>query len=143
MESEPGRPFEHSEYLTLSWMSGYPFLASLAVGGFVAWLWWYRQAQRSVPGPNGWPLIGCTIELVPKWGRVHDFFLEQFSDTTKTFYLPFGYPHVGVYTVDPANVEYILKTNFSNYPKVSSIMPPCAALVNLGFGVLFTCCCVC
>jgi hypothetical protein len=102
-------------------MSGYPLLAALAVGGFVAWLWWYRMAQRSIPGPKGWPLIGCIMEVTPNWPRLHDWFFEQYSDATKTFYLHFTYPLVGVYTVDPANVEYILKTNFSNYPKVSRI----------------------
>ncbi|KAG0628335.1 hypothetical protein M758_1G019000 [Ceratodon purpureus] len=132
MENEPGCPYHRSQDLLMSWMSGYPFLVASAIGGFVAWLWWYRQAQRNIPGPKGWPVIGCTIEVMAKWHRMHDWFAEQYSDTTKTFYLYFAYPQIGVYTVDPANVEYILKTNFSNYPKGRTNNYPLHDLLGTG-----------
>ena len=91
------------------------------VTGFVAWIWWYRHAQHKFPGPKRWPLLGCTFELVANWSRLHDWLRQQFSDERKTIHIAFA-SHLGdaVYTVDPANVEYLLKTNFANYPKVSS-----------------------
>ncbi|KAG0608163.1 hypothetical protein M758_8G084100 [Ceratodon purpureus] len=88
------------------------------VSAFLVWLWWYRHAQSKVAGPKRWPLIGSTFELVANWDRMHDWLREQFSNEQKTILLAFA-AHLGdaVYTVDPANVEYVLKTNFANYPK--------------------------
>ena len=100
---------------------------AIAIGGFMAWLWWYRQAQHNIIGPKRWPLIGSTIEVVLNWDRLHDWMLEQFSEDTKTFHLATVAtvnPLPSLYTVDPRNVEYILKTNFSNYPKVGNIFTP-------------------
>ena len=84
-----------------------------------AWLWWYRHSQTS--GLKRWPLIGSTIELVANWDRMHDWLWEHFSEDRTTIEVSFA-SHIGgaVYTVDPANVEYLLKANFANYPKVSA-----------------------
>ncbi|KAG0560232.1 hypothetical protein KC19_10G164500 [Ceratodon purpureus] len=119
MKSEPGWSFQYHSMSHLIGMSAGPILVALAIGGFVTWLWWYGQAQRNTQGPKRWPLIGSTIEIVLNWDRLHDWMLEQFSDT-KTFHLATMAtvsPLPSIFTVDPANVEYILKTNFSNYPK--------------------------
>jgi hypothetical protein len=52
---------------------------------------------------------------------MHDWLLNYFKDL-----LTYSVPMVNfnnTFTVDPANVEWILKTNFNNYPKVPAPHP--------------------
>lgn len=100
----------------MSRMSVIEWCVSVAVAIVLRWLWSSRQ--RKFPGPKRWPLLGCTLELAGNWGRIHNWLLEQFSDDRKTIHIAFA-PHVGdaIFSADPANVEYFLKTNFANYPK--------------------------
>uniref|UniRef100_A0A7I4AJ94 Cytochrome P450 n=1 Tax=Physcomitrium patens TaxID=3218 RepID=A0A7I4AJ94_PHYPA len=106
--------------LSLTWVTAESFLVAAIAWSFAAWIWWHWREQRKLPGPFAWPLIGCLPELSANWDRLHDWVLEQFSDDRRTIYVQFGYPDVAVFTVDPANVEHLLKTNFSNYPKGES-----------------------
>lgn len=62
------------------------------------------------------PLAGTFVHLVINFNRLHDYYTDL-ARTQKTFRI-FGAGGTEVYTVDPANVEYILKTNFQNYGKV-------------------------
>ncbi|PHZ07841.1 cytochrome P450 [Rhizopus microsporus ATCC 52813] len=66
----------------------------------------------------GWPLVGNLPILLQYLMYIHDFLLEGFTrldDMTLTL-SALGIPrHVG--TIDPRNVEHILKTNFENYIK--------------------------
>lgn len=115
------------------WSLADPLVVAIALGGFVVWLWFYRHAQRRVPGPKSWPVIGSTIEIVRNWHRLHDWFLEMFSNEARSLQVAFAFPVVGgVYTVDPANVEHILKTNFANYPKGLSNCTPMRELFGVG-----------
>ena len=99
-------------------------VVALAVEGLLAWRWWNRRSSSTqVAGPKRWPLIGSTLEV--NWDRLHDWMLEQFSNNIRTFHLAtvaIVSPLPSVYTVDPANVEHILKTNFANYPKVREVI---------------------
>lgn len=86
-----------------------------------SWIWLFRlQEQRKKAGPKGWPVIGNLLELrrnrdrTLDWvvdyfdgGRVKTWSMRRFLTTTQVFL-----------TVDPANVEHILVTNFINYGKV-------------------------
>ncbi|XP_024535245.1 cytochrome P450 704B1 [Selaginella moellendorffii] len=66
---------------------------------------------------GGLPLIGHTVEVLANYHRIFDLLLEKFqSQGTST--VPLWIPGQSyVFTVDPANVEYILKTRFQNFPK--------------------------
>ncbi|EFJ24159.1 hypothetical protein SELMODRAFT_101746 [Selaginella moellendorffii] len=66
---------------------------------------------------GGLPLIGHTVEILANYHRIFDLLLEKFqSQGTST--VPLWIPGQSyVFTVDPANVEYILKTRFQNFPK--------------------------
>ncbi|KAG6549925.1 hypothetical protein Mapa_008436 [Marchantia paleacea] len=75
--------------------------------------------MRSKPeggGPNAWPVLGTIPELWLNYDRMHDWLLEYFEKAGLTFAAPM-LTNTYFYTADPAVCEYILKTNFSNYPK--------------------------
>jgi len=101
---------------------GYSTVALLIVLSAVLWLWFFRWQQRHRLGPKDWPLIGATIETLRHFDIMHDWLLSYFQKGLMTFRVRM--PGVMyTYTVDPANVEYILKTNFSNFPKVINPLP--------------------
>ncbi|KAI3944109.1 hypothetical protein MKW92_037311 [Papaver armeniacum] len=75
----------------------------------------HRWNQRNVKGPKSWPIIGVLIELLMNYHRMHDWVTEYFVES-KTFKVPLPFTTL-TFIADPANVEHVLKTNFSNYPK--------------------------
>ena len=72
---------------------------------------------RARAGPRSWPLMGCHYEAAKNFHRFHDWCHSFFSDERRTVALTFFSTRIYL-TVDPANVQHILHTNFSNYPKV-------------------------
>lgn len=105
-----------AEFLLTAW-PGYSTTALLIVAA-LSWLWSYRWQQRHRLGPKDWPLIGATIETLRHFDTMHDWILSYFQNGVKTFRVRM--PNiVYTYTIDPNNVEYILKTNFANFPKVN------------------------
>lgn len=62
------------------------------------------------------PMAGTIFHQLLNFSTVHDYH-TKISRKYKTFRLftPFGNQ---TYTVDPENIEYILRTNFKNYGKV-------------------------
>jgi hypothetical protein len=97
---------------------------ALLVGlvGIFIWLWMYRRQQRQRMGPKEWPFIAATIESLQNFNTMHDWILSYFQKGLKTFKVPMP-DCTYTYTVDPANVEYILKTRFTNFPKVQTCKP--------------------
>ncbi|KAJ7195390.1 hypothetical protein O6H91_Y511700 [Diphasiastrum complanatum] len=79
------------------------------------WIFMHRFNQRHSKGPKTWPVIGCIIEQAKNFNDLHDWLLHYFRQTP-TFSVPMMTVN-NTFTSSPANVEYILKTNFSNYPK--------------------------
>lgn len=65
------------------------------------------------------PIVGTTIHQLLNFSRLHHYF-TQLAHRHKTFRILTPGPRQ-VFTVDPANVEYILKTNFQNYAKVQEL----------------------
>jgi hypothetical protein len=92
-------------------------LLVVLVSTIVIRLWMYRRQQRQRIEPKEWPLLGATLETLQNFNRMHDWILSYFQKGLKTFKVPVP-DCTYTYTVDPANVEYILKTNFANFPKV-------------------------
>ncbi|KAJ3706680.1 hypothetical protein LUZ61_010385 [Rhynchospora tenuis] len=74
-----------------------------------------RLLVHSTKKPNYSPIAGTIFHLLFNLHRLVEY-QTALSKKYKTFRIltPFGNY---VYTVDPANVEYILKINFSNYGK--------------------------
>ncbi|XP_077235601.1 cytochrome P450 704C1-like [Tasmannia lanceolata] len=63
------------------------------------------------------PVAGTLYHQILNFHRLHDYYTDL-ARKYKTFRLV-GIDHNEVYITDPANVEYILKTNFHNYGKGS------------------------
>lgn len=59
---------------------------------------------------------GTMLDLLFNFRSMHDH-MTSLARKHKTYRL-LGFHRSEVYTVDPVNVEYILKTNFANYAKV-------------------------
>ncbi|GAB4860453.1 hypothetical protein Ancab_035613 [Ancistrocladus abbreviatus] len=69
-------------------------------------------------GPPTYPIIGCLISFYRNQRRLLDWYTDMLSESpTQTIVIRrFGAGPI-VVTANPANVEYILSTNFSNFPK--------------------------
>ncbi|CAN6307871.1 unnamed protein product [Urochloa humidicola] len=81
----------------------------------LSWILVHKWSLRKQKGPRSWPVIGATVEQLRNYHRMHDWLVEYLSkDRTVTVDMPFtSY----TYIADPVNVEHVLKTNFTNYPK--------------------------
>jgi hypothetical protein len=85
----------------------------------VAVAWWvvlHRMKQRHYLGPKTWPVLGCILEQAAHFDVLHDWLLHYFKSLL-TYSVPMMHIN-NTFTANPANVEWILKTNFDNYPKV-------------------------
>ncbi|XP_044467829.1 cytochrome P450 704C1-like [Mangifera indica] len=80
------------------------------------------HATKSPRKTKKYPPIGSShLRQIPNFYRLFDF-ITDLSHKYKTYRLPSlidfnGYSRNEIYTTDPLNVEYILKTNFPNYGK--------------------------
>ncbi|OAD71650.1 cytochrome P450 CYP5203 [Phycomyces blakesleeanus NRRL 1555(-)] len=72
----------------------------------------FTEHREGVPHDKGLPLVGQLFSLLKNKYRIHDFQAEKFVKTMSVLGLPRG-----VMTIDPRNVEHVLKTNFENYVK--------------------------
>ncbi|KAJ8490884.1 hypothetical protein OPV22_012605 [Ensete ventricosum] len=81
----------------------------------LSWVSIHMWKQRHQRCPKTWPVIGSTIEQLKNYDRMHDWLAGYLSESkTVTVSLPFkSY----TYIADPASVEHVLKTKFTNYPK--------------------------
>ncbi|KAG2200618.1 hypothetical protein INT47_007362 [Mucor saturninus] len=78
----------------------------------------FDSKRPGIKTQAGWPLVGNLPIIIEYLMRFHDFLLEGFTrlDELTLTLSAIGIPrHIG--TVDPKNVEHILKHNFENYIK--------------------------
>lgn len=77
-----------------------------------------RKLSSVGHGPPSYPVIGCLISFYKNRYRLLDWYTDLLTRSpTKTIVVSrFGAPRT-IVTANPQNVEYILKTNFSNFPK--------------------------
>lgn len=85
----------------------------------LSWILVHRWSQRNKVGPKTWPLIGALIEQLVNYERMHDWLVNYLSKS-RTVVVPMPFTTY-TYIADPANVEHILKNNFTNYPKVKLV----------------------
>ncbi|CAK9136316.1 unnamed protein product [Ilex paraguariensis] len=81
----------------------------------LSWIFFHRWQQRHTKGPKTWPLVGAAIEQLMNYDRMHDWLLKYLAES-RTVVVPMPFTAY-TYIADPVNVEHVLKTNFSNYPK--------------------------
>ncbi|CAO3600752.1 unnamed protein product [Absidia cylindrospora] len=78
----------------------------------------FDEHNPGTPYRKGYPLLGTLPNLIRGKATIHDFITKAFdnADATTISVSTLGLPH-SVQTIDPANVEHILKNNFENYAK--------------------------
>ncbi|KAI9323448.1 cytochrome P450 [Dichotomocladium elegans] len=78
----------------------------------------FTEPKEDVIFIKGHPLVGSLFKLIKNKDRLHDYVTYNFDrhNTMITEDSVIGRP-AAVSTINPANVEYVLKTNFSNYIK--------------------------
>ncbi|MCO5549969.1 hypothetical protein L7F22_003446 [Adiantum nelumboides] len=90
--------------------------AAVVVSLVALWVSLHRLRQRHSHDPKTWPLVGAQIDTFLNFHCLHDWVLSFFSHHHRTVKLPLVSGTI-FFTVDPRNVEHILKSNFPNYPK--------------------------
>lgn len=99
-------------------------VVAVVAAAVVTYMIWFLNIKRSLSGPRIWPLLGSLPGLIENSHRMHDWIAENLRSTGGTYQtctcaIPFLTKKQGLVTVtcDPKNLEYILKTQFENYPK--------------------------
>ncbi|KAL2240641.1 UNVERIFIED_CONTAM: cytochrome [Sesamum indicum] len=79
----------------------------------------FRQAPKVVnPGPTSYPVIGCLVAFYKNRRRLLDWYTDMLSlSPTQTIIISRFGARRTIVTANPQNVEYMLKTNFANFPK--------------------------
>ncbi|QCD96645.1 Cytochrome P450 [Vigna unguiculata] len=77
-----------------------------------------RRNKFSGTGPATYPLIGCLISFYKNKHRLLDWYTELLGESpSNTIVVQRLGARRTIVTANPQNVEYILKTNFNNFPK--------------------------
>ncbi|CAL1391437.1 unnamed protein product [Linum trigynum] len=78
----------------------------------------HHRRRHVISGPPTYPLIGCLISFYKNRRRLLDWYTTLLSQSpTNTIIITRLGARRTIVTANPSNVEYILKTNFPNYPK--------------------------
>ncbi|XP_050234568.1 cytochrome P450 94B1 [Mercurialis annua] len=77
----------------------------------------FRQVSGD-HGPTTYPIIGCLISFYKNRSRLLDWYTQHLSESpTSTIVVDRLGARRTIVTANPENVEYMLKTNFNNFPK--------------------------
>ena len=95
---------------------GYVELLALAILCYFFLLQWRRSRPKII---WSWPVLGMLPEILRNVPRIHDYVAEilRRSGGTLEFKGPWLSSFNFIITSDPRNVQHILNTNFTNYPK--------------------------
>eukprot|EP01018_Ginkgo_biloba_P016139 Gb_31690 [translate_table: standard] len=107
-------PSDTHQFSTMELISSI-YSATIALALVYASLWFISFLRRCRSCPLYSPVVGTILNHIANFERLHDYHTDH-AERYRTFrvvYPTFSY----VFTTDPANVEHILKTNFSNYVK--------------------------
>jgi hypothetical protein len=81
---------------------------------FIAWVmdeYWEERDWKGIPSR---PLIGTLPEFAANLPRIHHFEVEKIATLGRTIHIRIGDVR-GLWISDPADVEYMLKTNQQNF----------------------------
>ncbi|KAI8642442.1 cytochrome P450 [Parasitella parasitica] len=78
----------------------------------------FDERREGIAEKPGWPIVGRLPEIVSNAETLHEYLLHGFTSTNSltTTASALGLPRT-ISTVDPRNIEHILKHNFENYAK--------------------------
>ncbi|KAG0567672.1 hypothetical protein KC19_7G153200 [Ceratodon purpureus] len=98
----------------------------------LGFIWWHHPRYGRNRGPTIFPVVGCLPQILMNLHRLYDWSTEELEKTpTRTMRAKvLGLDYLE--TSNPANVEYMLKTNFENYPKGEYFRSVIGDLLGLG-----------
>ncbi|KAL3691858.1 hypothetical protein R1sor_005509 [Riccia sorocarpa] len=89
----------------------------------------YKKNQR--PGQlRTWPLVGSIPTLAANWTNLYEF-LTRFLEKDEVIWIDFAGVEA-LHIADPTLTEFVLKTNFPNYPKGSPLKERMRELLGHG-----------
>lgn len=88
-----------------------------------------RKLNRNQRKKKYHPVAGTTFHLLLNFNRLHHY-MTDLAGKYRTYRILSLFRNE-IYTADPANVEYVLKTNFENYGKVCSVSNNSESATNL------------
>ncbi|KAL2651540.1 hypothetical protein R1flu_019668 [Riccia fluitans] len=92
------------------------------------------QVRRRHRGPKIYPLVGSQLEIARNLDHLYDWAAAYLrEDPTNTIRMKGAFTSgYIVSTVNPQNLEHILKTNFANYPKGETVLEAFKPLLGDG-----------
>ncbi|KAJ0989445.1 hypothetical protein J5N97_007801 [Dioscorea zingiberensis] len=93
--------------------------ADIAMGIMLVFISRAAIQRLTSHGPFLWPVFGIIPTIFMNMNRIYDWATDELARSGGTFEyrgMWFGRAY-GAITVDPANIEYMLKTRFTNFPK--------------------------
>ncbi|KAF7723245.1 hypothetical protein EC973_002183 [Apophysomyces ossiformis] len=93
----------------------------------------FDDPHKGLPLITGWPLLGTLPHLLYHSQKAHDFFLRNFQqlDSLTIAISALGMPRT-IITIDPRNIDHVLKDNFENYAKGPQLNEATADLLGHG-----------
>uniref|UniRef100_A0A7N0UAA9 Cytochrome P450 n=1 Tax=Kalanchoe fedtschenkoi TaxID=63787 RepID=A0A7N0UAA9_KALFE len=103
-----------------NWLYNHVWLSDMAIALLGLFVFSSSISKlRNKHGPMLWPVLGIVPTVLLHIHKVHEWATNSFRGTNGTFryrgmWLGKAY---GMVTVDPVKIQYVLKTNFKNFPK--------------------------
>nr|XP_043608758.1 cytochrome P450 86B1-like [Erigeron canadensis] len=104
---------------TPRWLYSHLWLSDVAIVLLIVFIFNSLLQRLTTKGPMVWPVFGMIPTVVFHLFNFYEWGTKALIESGGTFY----YESIwmggiyGVATCDPANIEYMLKTNFKNFPK--------------------------
>lgn len=78
----------------------------------------HHELSGTCHGPTSYPIIGCLVSFYKNRHRLLEWYTQLLEDSaTNTIVVQRFGARRTIVTANPENVEYMLKTNFNNFPK--------------------------
>ncbi|CAH1432313.1 unnamed protein product [Lactuca virosa] len=92
-----------------------PIIITTVTPLFLLLVFLYVYKQQQTNGRKYYPVGGNVFGILINFNTMHDYMAHR-AEKYKTYRM-LSPLHREIFTIDPVNVEYILKTNFKNYGK--------------------------
>ncbi|WCJ38595.1 cytochrome P450 family 86 subfamily C polypeptide 1 [Euphorbia peplus] len=106
-------------FSTMEWISSHSFLWDIALAFLGLFIFSCIRERITNKGPMLWPIFGIVPTMSIHLNDILGFSTRALIRCGGTFHYRgvwMGGVH-GVMTADPVNIEYMVKTNFGNFPK--------------------------
>ena len=93
------------------------FLFIFLLTFFILFVLYFRKDRIALKGPKLHWLMGNALDIISNKDRLYHYFKDNVELYGKTYSLNMPLLPPIIFSIDPINVEHVLKTNFNNYCK--------------------------